>query len=277
MDGDSLFRLFFKAKPLETSSDHGEPMDQNEQLPASIQANTTDYVTAGAKAVLGFVPFAGSLLAEIAGTIIPQQRIDRIADFASKLELRIQHLESSTVKAALQEEEFTDLAEEAIRQASRSTTPERREYLASLLASSLTSDAISHAESKHLMRILGELNDVEVIWLRFYREPAMNADQEFRKKHEAVLRRIRTYIGAPRDDLDADALQRSYRDHLTQLGLLTATVTRGKNDLPEFDRTTGQPKVSSRMTSTLGDLLLRQIGLVEHPETTGLVVKPASA
>lgn len=38
----------------------------------TVLANSgADYVTSAAKSVLGIVPFAGSLLAEVAGTIIP--------------------------------------------------------------------------------------------------------------------------------------------------------------------------------------------------------------
>ena len=60
--------------------------DESEQLaPKSI-----DYVTSAAKAILGAVPFAGSLLTELAGTVIPNQRIDRIAKFAAVLEYRLE-------------------------------------------------------------------------------------------------------------------------------------------------------------------------------------------
>ena len=40
-----------------------------------------DYVVTAAKAALGAVPLAGSLLAELAGSIIPNQRIERIVAF----------------------------------------------------------------------------------------------------------------------------------------------------------------------------------------------------
>jgi hypothetical protein len=56
-----------------------------DKLPNEIKTQAIDYVASGAKAALGVVPFAGSLLAEVAGSIIPNQRVDRIADFAFKL------------------------------------------------------------------------------------------------------------------------------------------------------------------------------------------------
>lgn len=235
-------------------------MTTDDQLPTPIKTNAVDYVTAGAKAMLSAIPFAGSLLAEIAGSIIPKQRVDRIADFAAKLEQRIQHLEKSSATDALNDEEFTDLTEEALRQASRSTTAERREYIAALLASSLSSEAISYAETKHLMRILGELTDVEVIWLRFYSVPTLGGDQDFRERHANVLHPKAAHVGSSENEIDAEALQNSYRDHLVQLGLVSAEIAKGSDGAPEFDHFSGNFKVKYHQASRLGLLLLKQIG-----------------
>ena len=55
-------------------------MSDAESKPQDIvlKNNSADYVASAAKSALGAVPFAGSLLSEIAGNIIPNQRIDRI-------------------------------------------------------------------------------------------------------------------------------------------------------------------------------------------------------
>ena len=236
--------------------------EDDKQLPEEIKTQAVDYVSSGAKAILGAVPFAGSLLTEIAGSIIPRQRVDRIADFAAKLEARIKHLEAEEVRAHLDDEEFTDLVEEALRQASRSTTEERREYLASLVAQSLSSEAIEHAESKHLMRLLGELNDLEVLWLRFFHVPTIVGDQEFRELHKGVFEHRAAYIGCSTEELDDHALQESYKDHLTQLGLLTRHISK-RDGMPEFDQFSGDFKVSYSEASALGRLLLRSINLIQ--------------
>jgi len=131
-------------------------MKDNEtpNLPAEIKSKAIDYVTSGAKALVGAAPFIGPLLAELAGTVIPNQRIERITKFAALLESRITNMEQNLLHDAFKDEEFTELLEEALHQAARSTSEERRKYLASLVANSLTSDAIEHNESKHLLRIL---------------------------------------------------------------------------------------------------------------------------
>lgn len=218
-------------------------------------------MTVGAKAALGTVPFAGSLLAEIAGSVIPKQRVDRIADFTAKLEARVAHLERDRVSEAVTDEEFSDLTEEALRQAFRATTSERRGYLANLLASSLSPEAISYSETKHLMRLLGELNDVEVIWLRYFAVPTLDGDEEFRELHANVLKPRNAYIGSSTEDVDAWALQESYIEHLVRLGLIDRQIQKDRDGNPEFDRFSGEFKVSYRRTSTLGGILLRQIGL----------------
>jgi hypothetical protein len=214
--------------------------------------------------VLGAVPFAGSLLLELAGTIIPNQRIDRIVKFARALEMRLSEVERRAASQSLKNEEFTDLLEESLRQAANSTSDQRRDYLADLVQRSLTDEDISFQESKHLLRLLGELNDVEVIWLRFYREQL--GDSEFREKHKAVLSPVRPNMQSSRSLSDQEALQASYKDHLAQLGLLRRHYRISlRTKEPEFDRK-GAQEVAGYEISALGRLLLRQIGLgAERP------------
>lgn len=249
-------------------------MATDSQLPADIKINAIDYVISVAKVALGAFPVAGPLLVELAGIIVPNQRIDRIAKFAADLEERIGHLEEDVIRSALKDEEFTDLLEEALRQAARSTTDERRGYLACVVANSLTRDAIEHAEAKHLLRILGELNDIEVIWLRFYKVPTNGGDDDFRSKHEEVLKPKFAGIGAPTDELDKAALQDSYRKHLINLGLITGVASTDFDGKPEFDSTTGDFRKSYYHTSLLGNLLLRTIGLSDSVEEKGKNPEP---
>ena len=235
-----------------------------DKLPDEIKTNAIDYVVSGAKAALGVVPFAGSLLAEVAGSIIPNQRVDRIADFAFKLQARIEQLEEAQVRSELNDEDFTDLLEESLRQASRATSDDRRQYLASLVANSLSSDAVEHAESKHLMRVLGELHDIEVLWLRFFHVPTIGGDEEFRELHAGVFRHVMAAMGSSREELDDRALQDSYKDRLVRLGLVSEHIRKNRDGTPEYDKRTGKPAVSYREASPLGRLLLRSIGMIAN-------------
>lgn len=216
----------------------------HEKVSDQLGMQKNDYVTSAAKAALGCVPFAGSLLAELAGTVIPNQRIDRIVNFASALEARISKIEQDFVREQLHNESFTDLLEEGLRQAARSITDERREYIASLIANSLESGDVEYYESKHLLKLLDEINDIEIIWLRFYLVPTMDGDTEFREKHKEILKPVSKVMGSPQPVRDKGTLQDNYKHHLERLGLL-------EKDNKSF-----------RLAS-LGSLLLRVIGLTE--------------
>jgi hypothetical protein len=230
-----------------------EESEKNELAPTG-----ADYVTSAAKAALGAVPFAGSLLVEIAGTIIPNQRIDRIVAFAKDLDERLAALEQEFVRSQLSNEDFTDLVEEGLRQAARAVTEERKQYIASIIANSLSSEDIEYVESKHLLRILGELNDIEIVWLRFHTVQTMGGDKEYREKHQDILKPIAAVISAPQGVLDKSTLQGSYKEHLAELGLLERRYemdTHGKDI---------RLKIKGYDLTRLGRLLVREVGLAKE-------------
>ena len=235
------------------SSDH----DRDER---TLALSTSDYVAAAVKAVLGATPFVGSLLTELAGVIIPNQRIDRVVKFAKVLEGRLSHLEQDSVRSQLTNEHFSDLMEEGLRQAARSLTDERREYIASVVGTSLSTGQVEYIESKHLLRILGEINDIEVIILRSY-AALRRGDEEFWAKHKAILETITPMLGAEQDVIDKAALQQSYREHLAQLGLLQHRYRTDRDGNPVFDRISGTPQSKGYEITSFGRLLLRRIEL----------------
>ena len=146
-----------------------------------------DYAASGVRGAANLIPIVGAFLAEIVGIHIPNQRMDRIAKFATELERRMNSVERELFKNRIDDEEFSELIAEGFSQSAHSLSDERRSYIASLIIHSLTSDQISHIESRHLLRILGEINDVEVIWLRFYRQGTITGDEKFRETHKKVL------------------------------------------------------------------------------------------
>ena len=236
-------------------------IEDTDDLP-DLRKQTSDYVASAAKAVLGATPFAGSLLAELAGTIVPNQRIDRIVKYAEELERWLARLDQQFVWAKLTNENFTDLLEESMRHAARSLTGDRRKYIATLVATGISSENIEFVESKHFLRILGEINDVEVIILRSYLVATIGGDKTFRKKHENVLRVEPAYLGSSQEVLDRHALQESYKEHLTSLGLLQRQYeTDIQTGQPKYDMTSHGQTKSGYMITPVGRLLLRHIGL----------------
>ena len=65
-----------------------------EALTDALQMQPTEYGSVGLKVVLSSLPVAGPLISEIANELIPGDRIDRIADFCTMLDERINGIES---------------------------------------------------------------------------------------------------------------------------------------------------------------------------------------
>lgn len=234
--------------------------DPNE---TQLSSRPVDHVTSVVKGAIGAVPIAGPLLAEIAGSVIPNQRIDRLANFAELLGNRLEDVEEQKLKSNLTDENFTDAVEETLRQAARSTSVERRGYIASVLANGVNSDNIDFIETKHLLRLLGEINDIEVVWLRaYYGWHWSIRDSSFHETHAVILTPASAYIGAPRHELDKAAMQDSYKLHMESLGLLRSRVKfDSRTKLPEFDKKRGFKKSGYEITP-LGQLLIRYIDMI---------------
>jgi hypothetical protein len=240
--------------------------DKNKSTELGIQP--IDYVASAAKGILGITPFAGSLLVELADILIPNQRMERIARFAEILEKKFATLKQEFIRAQLTNENFSDLLEEGLRQVSRSLTDERREYIANLITNSLSSQDVEYVESKHILRMLSEINDIEIIWLRFYLISTRGGDDKFREKHSKILGTIVVTAGDSVLMYDKRTLRDSYKEHLSRLGLLEPQYQMdSKTHLPAFGKsslgTTSGLQVQNYQITPLGKFLLKQIGLSE--------------
>jgi hypothetical protein len=157
--------------------------------------------------------------------------------------------------------------EDGLTQAARAMTEERRNYIASLLANSITNEELSHIEEKKLLELLGELNDAEILTLKFY---SLRSDKrrEMATRHKDLFEPIHRSFGAPQANIDKGALRDSYRTKLVELGLLDLEYKRiAKGQSPEFDERTGRIKATGYKVTSLGKLLIRSI---EQPVgTTG--------
>jgi hypothetical protein len=235
----------------------------------SLETNKEDMMSLFIKVIFGIVPF-GSPIGEAITTVIPHQKLERVINFVQILNYKIKNAERRIEEHELKTEEFTDLLEDALGQASRALSKERLEYIASLLKNSLTNEELEHIENKKLLSLLGELNDAEIIWLQSFL-PIPYVSDEFLEKHEKVLSIPPLYQDCSKFAEDKQAVQKSYKEKLIQLGLLRAIYQLGslgavyqryeQDEFPEFDEETGKLKVSYYQVSTLGYSLLRIIGV----------------
>jgi hypothetical protein len=221
-----------------------------------------DIIASAIKSFVGMVPVAGPLFAEVVGLVIPQQKMDRIAAFAKCLESRFDKFEVQFIRSQFTNENFTDLVEESVRQGARAVSHDRREQIAELVANSLTTESVSFVESKHLLRILGEINDIEVIRLGGHLYEAFGEGEEYQEKHAHILEDALPTYGSSQAEIDKSTLQQSYDEHLAQLGLLKPmhNVDSKTNQLV-VDKHTGEFEVRNYRLSDLGRLLLRQVGM----------------
>jgi hypothetical protein len=225
------------------SEEHGE-------LQPNLDANEVDHFVAAVQASLGGVPGIGPIVAGLVTSVIPRQRLDRVADMVRILNDRVSDLEQDFVRERMLTPEFVDLLEESFRQAATSAFV-RREYIAALLKNSIMSDDLAHEEEKTLLSLLGELNDPELIFLGWYGSGREHIGQKskYYSRHEDVLRSPHISGLASDEDVREAALKEAYRDKLRRLGLASPSM-RGRDQITE-----------------LGRLLLRQIDFYS-PEGT---------
>ena len=230
-----------------------------------LEQQSMDHIMTVARATISAIPIVGPLLTELAGVIVPNQRLTRIAKFVVELEKKLHGLEiRQAVMEQLKDEHFTDLLEEGVRQAAHSLSDKRRQYLAAVIANSLSSERIQHMESRHLLRILNEVNDIEIVWLRSYLISTLQGDETFRDEHRQVLKPIAATFGSSQAVIDQATLQKSYKAHLCELGLLEETYRIDhKTRQPKFD-SNGKQEVQGYQITGLGRLLLKTIGFSDE-------------
>lgn len=219
----------------------------------------SEIATALLRSLASYVPKIGPILAQVIGIVIPNQKVDRLVAFVKVLGDRVKYLEEDTVKLQMETPEFTDLLEDSLIQASRALTDERRGYIASLLTNSITNENLAHLEEKKLLSLLGDLNDAEVLTLKFC-SLSLGGKRSFSALHKELFAPLDISFGAPQQNVDRGALRDGYRNKLLELGLLEPVYKKQEaGKLPEFDDKTGRMKATAHRVTRLGKLLLRYI------------------
>lgn len=227
----------------------------------NINQTGRDTAIAVARGAVNYIPYVGPILAELFGTIIPNQRIDRVTTFAQMLNAKVEHMDQDLLEQKMRTEEFADLFEDGAFQAARTLTDERKEYIASLLKNSLSSEDLDHLQEKQLLSLLGDINDAELIILRSYGlDLDPQAHQQFIETHQDTVQGPLAVFGSSQEEADRSAIHQTYRSHLQRLGLVQEKYKKPKkNELPEWDYKTGMLKSSGTHITPLGRLLLRYI------------------
>jgi hypothetical protein len=224
-----------------------------------------DYLVSVLRSATGLVPVFGSFLAELVTVTIPNQRIDRIADYARALAKRLANFEKSFLDEQAKRSDFCELIEESFHQAARSTTQERREYIANLIASGLRKDQENYLQSRFLLRILGQLNDAEILILYYYGLGYSPEANQFEARHPELVPYAPQWPHHNAEP-DATAVRQGYHNHLADLGLLNREYETGQirqldladpRSALESLAKPGEVKFKGLTISDLGQVLLK--------------------
>jgi hypothetical protein len=191
-------------------------MSTNDDVPPG--ATGADRVAAIARAIAGIVPGTGSAIAEVITELIPGQRQERLNDWLRRLAERLAAVEQAMLRERLREPENIALFEDGAYQAARVISEERRQQIAELVAGGIADDRPDYLESRRVLRLLGELDDAEVILLAAHL--GKNQRSDYRERHANVIRGPAVDLGSRRDKLDQAAVREAGQQHLLQLGLL---------------------------------------------------------
>ena len=207
-----------------------------------LDASKTDLAAALIRGILGAAPIVGPMVAEAITAAIPNQKSDRVVLFIKCLEDKLKYLEADLLSEKMKSEQFGDLLEDALLQAARALTPERREYIASLLAKSFTETDLDHIAQKKLLSLLNELNDAEILILKFHSLPDGAERESMIARYPFVKA---SFEGRSHEELDGEKaiLFSEYWGHLVMSNLVY-----------------GQMGPEEKATK-LGLLLLEHIGL----------------
>ncbi|WP_199482174.1 hypothetical protein [Vibrio owensii] len=206
----------------------------------------------------------GSLLSEVVNTIIPDRKADRLTKYVIELEEHLVYLDQNKLSYKIQNEQYIALLEDGYIQASRAMTDTRRSYIASVVAIGLNGTEIEANLSVYILGLLSELNDIEIIWLRYFLYQTVNDDEEFREKHSDIIYADSKEFESDEQWKEHMALEASYREHLERLGLIESHINIDtETDMPVFDTLTGKPEITYQTITTLGLMLLRHVGLSE--------------
>jgi len=214
-----------------------------------IGPSAADGVAAAGRILASMVPVAGPFLTELITEIVPGQRQERFEDFLRQLHARLGMVEETLLNKRLRRPENVALFEEGAYQAARAISEERRQKIAELVAGGIADDRRDYIESHRVLRLLGELDDAEVIILAGYLQK--HREGEYWKRHANVVEDVGANLQSSRDELDADTVRKAGRQHLVQLGLLDQGAIGGS---------------ASISLNGLGRLLLRRIGLANDDD-----------
>ncbi|MDC1106400.1 hypothetical protein OAT16_06810 [Prolixibacteraceae bacterium] len=223
-----------------------------------LENKTTDHIVTLIKSFAGIIPSAGTFIGELVTNRIPNQRIDRIAKFATELDKRL----DSKLNHLNHTPEMIDFSEEILIAGSKAKDNERQKHILNLFEHTIKADKIEFIESTYLLNLLSEINDIEVIILidKYNSVYRLNTRNHFRQKHEKIFEPILTSKDSNGTEKRRISFQNNYKVHLENLGLLESKkkIDHRTNE-PKINKKTGNPQISNYEITSMGKILVETI------------------
>jgi hypothetical protein len=213
------------------------------------------------KGAVGVIPFAGGIIGEVIGQIIPQQRMERLEVYVRYLNEQLGTLKDDQLRPRLHDPESIELFEEGAIQSARALSDERRSHIAKLVAVGITGEAKDKIEAKRLLNLLNEIDDDQIIILAGYIDRNKRGT-EFWEKHKSIVSPAFLTGASSKEEQDQRTISDLAHDDLIRLGLLRPKFRQFR--APEFDRNTGTMKPESYGLTPLGKLLLFRLELAKE-------------
>ena len=197
------------------------------QPPEPLESNGRDALVAALKGLAGLIPGVGWLVGELLGATIPGQRLDRVIDTMGRLEAKLETAgqDIEEAKKKLASLEMLPVVEEALHQASRAFTEERRQHLANLLAVGVLSPDLDRARLLAVLQVLRDLADEEIIILAGKAHlPGTPPARAFFEKHHDLVAPRPPVIGGTEESRVRHGLHEYRLNRLERLGLLKPGV-----------------------------------------------------
>ena len=237
--------------------------DRSNKAGSDLQQNWVDRSIALAKGIAGLCPVAGPLVAEAVGSLIPNQRIDRLTQFTLELDKRVKGIEEEKLTERLSKPQMIDLLEDGFWVAARSLSEEKIGYAATVVAEGLTGDQLEYERLKIVLDLVGQLTEPEIITLLSYSRDRYH-DHDWQDQHREILVPGAVNRGSTDEDIDRSVIHAQIEAKLIRLGLLERNFRLPKKgEPPQFDKETGTLKSSGRELTRLGSIVLLTLKLTD--------------
>lgn len=229
----------------------------NPKLRRNVSDHAHDLLLALSSAVDVHVPGWGSAFGYLVGEVIPNRREDRFAEYLAKLGRKLTELEQSMSMFNQLSSEKLALFEDGGRESARSTTSNRIDTVADIVARGISADDFEASMRRDLLALFAGLSDGEIVTLARY--AGINSDPADKIStlgvdRETAWKRLR-------------ARAEFHEARLLSLGLLEKKQTLAKNRYATGSRRSESPQKivedRPRITS-VGTALLVEVGLLSR-------------